>query len=274
MPGRPPPWPLFTRLSSSPISSGRRTGTSTVSTDLRPPQELIDIEHQTQFLVTKDSEWRYLDNDQPPPSGWISPDFDHDSSKHGPGPLGYGDSQATTVQGKGTRAMAFYFRHRFDHQAHPDLSKPTLRIQCDDGAVVYLNGKELLRHNMPDLPVSHDTEASTIASGENETKWNVFERDAGLLKDSGNLLAVEVHQKHQPHKISSDLNFAIEFVYRHSEATYLRQFTSSNLTRSISQLTLALPPGQSSTYQHRWESATLHGGLPDDPGALSLRAKS
>ncbi len=122
------------------------------------------------------------------------------------------------------------------------------------------------------VPVSHDTEASTIASGENETKWNVFEIDAGLLKDSGNLLAVEVHQKHQPHKISSDLNFAIEFVYRHSEATYLRQFTSSNLTRSISQLTLALPPGQSSTYQHRWKSATLHGGLPDDPGALSLRA--
>ncbi len=129
---------------------GQADGDFKITTDLRPPQELIDIEHQTQFLVTKDSEWRYLDNDQPPPSGWISPDFDHDSWQYGPGPLGYGDSQATTVQGKGTRAMAFYFRHRFDHQAHPDLSKPTLRIQCDDGAVVYLNGKELLRHNMPD----------------------------------------------------------------------------------------------------------------------------
>jgi len=245
-----------------------------LTTKLRSPQELIDIELPTQVLVAKDSVWRYLDDNQPPPSEWISPEFDDEPWDFGPAPLGYGDErEATKVNGEDTRAMAFYFRHGFDHQAHPTIPKPTLRLQCDDGAVVYLNGKELLRHNMPAGPISHDTQASTTASGENETRWNDFEIEPHLLKGKGNLLAVEVHQKHQPHRISSDLNFAIEVCYRHSEATYLEPFDPEALTRALSQLSLALPPELAPVYQQRWQSAILPGVLPDDPETLDLRAK-
>jgi WD40 repeat protein/serine/threonine protein kinase len=240
---------------------------------LRSPQDLIDIELQARFMIEEDAQWRYLDNNQAPPSNWISPDFDESSWALDPAPLGYGDKQTTEVKGKDTRATAFYFRHRFDHRTHPAVENPTLRLQCDDGAVVYLNGREVLRYNMPEGPITHETPALTTVSGVDETKWNDFEIDSSLLKDTGNLLAVEVHQKHQENKVSSDLNFAIEFCYRHSEASYLEQFDAATLTNALSRLTLALPRELAPIYQARWQSAILPGSPPETSEGLDLRAK-
>ena len=251
-----------------------------LTTELRSPQELINIEFQDfepQVFVAKESEWHYLDNNQPPPPNWISPEFNHDSWQSGPAPLGYGEDQTTTLKGEGTRATGFYFRHRFDHQKHSTLTSPSLSIRCDDGAVVYLNGEEILRFRMPEGPISHETEASEMASnaaGSNhEIQWHHFVIKPDLLREKNNLLAVEIHQKHTTQSPSSDLYLALEFAYRHSEDSYFEQFDTETLTRALSQLTLALPPELAPRYQERWQSAILPGILSDDRETLDLRAK-
>lgn len=247
-----------------------------LTTELRRPNELIDIEFrdlESQVSVQKNSVWHYLDDNQPPPPNWTSPDFNHDSWQSGPAPLGYGEDETTKLAGEKTRATAFYFRQWFDHQKHPSISVPSLSIRCDDGAVIYLNGEELLRFRMPEGQIAHDTEALKMAGTKNEAEWHDFEIDPALLKEKDNILAVEIHQKHTTENPSSDLYLALEVSFRPTEASYLKQLNAETLTRGLSHLSLALPPDLAPIYLERWKSAILPPKLPNNREALDLRAK-
>ncbi len=52
------------------------------------------------------------------------------------------------------------FRTAFSFDADPDSTELTLDCLVDDGVVVYLNGEEVLRHNVDDGPVDADTLAA------------------------------------------------------------------------------------------------------------------
>ena len=70
-----------------------------------------------------------------------------------------------------------------------------LGVRCDDGAVVYLNGKEVGRVRMPDGPVTHETLATTKADNIKEHLLHTFELDPALIRvEAENVIAVEVHQ--------------------------------------------------------------------------------
>lgn len=88
---------------------------------------------------------------------------------------------------------SFYLRRSFtveepDHEIALDLE-----FVLDDGALVYLNGNELFRHNMPEGPIDHVTLADRIVYG---TEDQVHNRKIGPIHlNAGlNVLAVEVHQ--------------------------------------------------------------------------------
>jgi hypothetical protein len=75
----------------------------------------------------------------------------------------------------------------------------------DDGAVVYLNGREAFRSNMPTGTVEHNTLA--LSSLSSESLFFRQDIDPGLLVAGTNVVAVEVHQASQT---SSDLSFNLE----------------------------------------------------------------
>ena len=77
-----------------------------------------------------------------------------------------------------------------------------LHLKRDDGAVVYLNGTEVARDNLPDGEIRFDTLAEN-ASDDGQT-FHEFELNAADLVAGENLLAVEVHQVSTS---SSDLSF-------------------------------------------------------------------
>jgi len=60
--------------------------------------------------------------------------------------------------------------------------------------VVYLNGQEIFRMNMPTGAVTYATTASTVVGGPNEINRFATNISAGLLINGTNLLAVELHQ--------------------------------------------------------------------------------
>ncbi len=138
--------------------------------------------------------WRYDDRGIAT-DGWAAPGFDDTGWRSGRGQLGFGDGDETTVIKGGTAeapVVTSYFRTTFTVDALP--STLTLRLAADDGAVVYLNGVEVLRDNMPDGAVTAETLASRFRTGADEDWLRTFTVDPSLLQVGGNTLAVEVHQ--------------------------------------------------------------------------------
>ncbi|MCP4872445.1 MAG: hypothetical protein GY898_27440 [Proteobacteria bacterium] len=83
------------------------------------------------------------------------------------------------------------FRTAFSFDADPDSTELTLDCLVDDGVVVYLNGEEVLRHNVDDGPVDADTLA--VESVEQPSAI-VAALPAEALAVGPNVLAVELHQ--------------------------------------------------------------------------------
>src|SRR5256885_1350218 len=73
--------------------------------------------------------------------------------KSGPAELGYGDGDEATVVSFGSDAnnkfITTYFRDSFTVSDPSLVTSLTMRVLRDDGAVVYLNGTEVFRTNMP-----------------------------------------------------------------------------------------------------------------------------
>ncbi len=160
------------------------------------------------FPIGPESVWRYEDSGNPLDSTWITLAFNDSTWAFGQAKLGFGDgNENTTVDFGGdpeNKHITTYFRKTFT-VADPSVTDSlTFELLRDDGAIVYLNGEEILRSNMPEGPVDFNTLASEAAEGFEEDQYFTFQLAADRLQEGVNLLAVEVHQ-HAP--TSSDLGF-------------------------------------------------------------------
>jgi len=83
-----------------------------------------------------------------------------------------------------------YYRKRFYNPFH--TVEWRLNTVLDDGAIVYLNGAEVLRLRMPEGAVTHQTVATALVE---EAVWEgPFHLPGDMLGPGENVLAVEVHQ--------------------------------------------------------------------------------
>ena len=150
-----------------------------------------------QELVPADANWAYLDGQAQAETGWYGADFDDSTWKRGPGPLGYSRHGLGTIisfgEKKGRKAMRACFRHRFELTDTSQIRVLTLFLERDDGAMAYLNGKEVARSNMPAGRISADTPAEKSIGGDAETTEHRFDLDPSVLLAGPNLLAVAVH---------------------------------------------------------------------------------
>ena len=166
-------------------------------------------------LLPAGSVWRYLDLGLNPAVTWRTNGFNDSAWKTGKARFGYGDPGIVTTIGYGPNAEAKYitshFRTRFTVTRVADVTDLTARLSRDDGAVVYLNGIEVARSNMPESDITSATLASSAAGGADETAFLDIPIDRGNLRDGENVIAVEVHQSGGA---SSDLSFDLELVGR------------------------------------------------------------
>ena len=110
-----------------------------------------------QFLVSAGASWRYLDDGSNQGTAWRASGFDDAAWAQGPAQLGYGDGDEATVVGCGPSAPACttgnfittYFRKSFTVSDPASIPQLQLSLLRDDGAVVYLNGVEVARSNLP-----------------------------------------------------------------------------------------------------------------------------
>ena len=103
-----------------------------------------------------------------------------------------GSSGGTLTTAVALGPTTHYFRKSFTFSGAKARTTLTLQHMLDDGAVVYLNGTEVLRVNMPTGTVTHTTPASSnITSTALSANLPI---STTALVNGTNVLAVEVHQ--------------------------------------------------------------------------------
>jgi len=94
--------------------------------------------------------------------------FDDSAWASGPAQLGYnGGHEATVVSYGGNASSKYittYFRRHFDMGAPSTLTNLFVSVQRDDGVVVYVNGNEVFRDNMPAGAINYRTIAPLSVS--------------------------------------------------------------------------------------------------------------
>jgi hypothetical protein len=173
--------------------------------------------------------WKYLDDGSEQGSEWRHEDFDDSSWKSGLAELGYGEDETTQVgfgDNPRSKFITTYFRRKFmvdDPSALPGIRLELLR---DDGAVLFVNGVEVGRSNMPeDELITKDTVASLSQGGVVETVIHEFIVSPLLLKPGENIIAVE-GASGQAGELRFELRFACDGCRR---ARLLPSFSATGL---------------------------------------------
>jgi hypothetical protein len=126
-------------------------------------------------LVPVGSTWRYHDQGADLGTGWCSESYPDGGWASGPAPLG----------------------------------SLTLSLVADDGAVVYVNGVEVARDNMPRGSIGYLTYASSGVEGSAEPAMRTFVVPGSVAHLGTNTVAVEIHQVWRR---SSDIRFDLGLV--------------------------------------------------------------
>lgn len=164
-------------------------------------------------LVPAGSDWVYLDDGTDQGVAWREAGFPDTAWAEGSAQLGYGDGDEATVVGYGpdpnNKYVTTYFRHEFEVADPSGFACLRLHLLRDDGGVVYLNGAEMQRSNMPAGSVDYLTlAASTVGSAQEDAFQVSYALAEGLVAGT-NVLAVEIHQVS---RTSSDISFDLELV--------------------------------------------------------------
>ncbi|QHL88830.1 T9SS type A sorting domain-containing protein [Nibribacter ruber] len=196
-------------------------------------------------LFSFNSSWKYLDNGTDQSTAWRTTSFSDAAWKTGVGKFGYGITDAATLVGYGPNAknkyITTYFRKSLSITDVSNYTSFKVNIKMDDGVVVYVNGTEVYRNNMPTGSIAYNTLAALSSSGDG-TKIQSFTISNGAFINGPNVIAVEVHQSKAN---TSDMAFDMELLADQSDPGPVGDVTSPMVTsiNRQSPTTASIMPG-------------------------------
>ncbi len=156
----------------------------------------VNTKSQQKTVFGRKESWIYYDKGNIGTNNWMAEDYVTTGWKTGYAPLGYGKSDLNTTIGYGNNSdnkyPTYYFRKlvTLDETLSDDAAF-TLEFTVDDGFIIYVNGKEAGRYNMPSGNVGYNTFSTTYAPGNPDDGEMTL--PAHLFKKGNNIIAVEVH---------------------------------------------------------------------------------
>ncbi|WP_241773488.1 alkaline phosphatase PhoX [Chryseobacterium sp. Leaf394] len=238
----------------------RSAGSSDLTIDaylktIVPPQPLGSV-------LIQGSSWSYKDDNQPQAAQWKDSNYNIAAWTTGNGPLGYGDPVTTTIN---SGLATAYFAKDFTANLADLSANMELGVMRDDGIVVYLNGQEVVRDNMPTGTITHDTFSSTIIDGAAENIYNTFVIPKNKFVQGTNRIAIEVHNRDLT---SSDLRMDAYI----QNSTVVAPPVSCNTGTHISCFTSIIPTTQTSKLiipaEHKYQLILKEGDSYTEGGGL------
>ena len=161
----------------------------------RAPASEDDLPTTTTQIAQTTSVWKYDQNEANTDRGttWREPEFDDGGWLEGPGPFGKNHVDLFGTPWTTGGRTTYYLRQ--DFQFNHSFSSATINIDShlDDGLVVYLNGQEITRFNMPAGEINYDTPASGSREWDDLAEIASGSDISAALQTGMNVLAVEVH---------------------------------------------------------------------------------
>ena len=172
------------------------------------------IQKLSTVLPFQHPEWSFLDHDVPA-ENWQALNFDDSNWENGPAPLGRETSALLVPLASHTTSdppfnyrrgrKNYYFRRSFEFDGNPSQTSLSLATYLDDGAVFYLNGQELFRHNIPRGDLDENTWATEVIP--NASLGGPFPVSSSHLVNGKNILSAVTYQATDN---SSDIVFDCE----------------------------------------------------------------
>lgn len=173
-----------------------------------------NINNVSNTVFKRGDKWSYYDGGSLDGTAWMDASYTDKSWANGASPVGYDTNgyktMGTVCDDMNKSLPTLYLRKEFNLTHTPNSSIAyQLNYTLDDGMIVYVNGQEVYRENLPSGNVSYNTNASTYAfDNPNTGSINI---DASYFQKGKNVIAVEVHNFLNPG--SSDIMWDAELSY-------------------------------------------------------------
>jgi hypothetical protein len=162
-------------------------------------------------IIAAGSNWKYLDNGTDQGSAWTEIAFNDATWSEGAAELGYGDGDEVTVVSYGPDANnkypTTYFRKSFTIADKSTLGQLKVDLIRDDGAIIFINGVEVARDNLPEGEIDYLTLAPNTIAGSDESNYQTHLLNDSMLVNGTNVIAVRIHQRDL---YSSDISFNLK----------------------------------------------------------------
>jgi len=146
------------------------------------------------------SVWKYLDNGSDQGTAWTASAFDDSQWKIGAAALGYSTNGKTPIvtelsygPDEANKYITSYFRTTLNIADIGFIDTLILNNKFDDGLVVYINGSEVYRYNIPSGAVNYTTTANSGDDGKTVHTGKLTKAQSKIVAGA-NTIAVEVHQ--------------------------------------------------------------------------------
>ncbi len=205
----------------------------------------IDIDNIITNQFTLGSNWKWNATGAIPAANWNTTAYSDAAWASGNGELGYGDGDETTCipsggsgtvcNPGGTKYWTSYFRKTINVASLANADQFIFNYKRDDGIVVYVNGVEVFRENMPTGAILYNTPAAADVANESAVITFTLNGPAPFVVGA-NVIAVEVHQFTET---SSDISFDMSLDAADDNNTFSSSSADLNLPSSCSEVMFA-----------------------------------
>ncbi len=172
-------------------------------------------------IVGSNSEWSYYDGERPLRKNWKVHQVSEGVWKKGRAPFGYGYSDVNTIIDYGKddkyKPLVSYYIKEVVIENTSEALVYELNLRRDDGAIVYVNGYEIWRSNMPEIDIEDpDFGALSIVDGPNESVYHTKLIPEDMFVKGKNKLSVAIYQRN---RTTTDSMFDLRLI-GHADAKY------------------------------------------------------
>jgi trimeric autotransporter adhesin len=197
-----------TRYAVRAADGANNRSASTQVLTIQPP----DPGEEIVTLIAEGASWRWVYSSTALPANWKETTFDDSSWAQGNAVLGFGSAGLGTDVSVGVpspRPLSAQFRRSITLTDPASVTEASITVPVDDGVVIYVNGTEVGRQNMPAGTLTQNSYATaaprTSAAMANKVTFTV---PPSLLRAGTNTVSASVHLNYRSTPdVSYDLKF-------------------------------------------------------------------